>query len=58
MLSFISFLIATIFFFLIGHKDITAADEIWGFFFVGLGLTLAYLPQVITNGYNRFRRIP
>lgn len=53
MLSFVSYLIATIIFFLVGHKDVVATDEIWGFFFVGLGLTLSYLPTLVTTYRGR-----
>lgn len=53
MFSFVSYLIATILFFLCGHKDIEAVNQVWGFFFVALGLTLSYLPTLVTTYKER-----
>lgn len=57
MLSFIAYLIATIIFFLVAHGDKVAADALWGFFFVGLGLTLSTLPAFFA-GYRSRSFIP
>lgn len=53
MLSFICYLIATIIFFLVAHGDKVAADALWGFFFVGLGLTFSTLPAFFAGYRNR-----
>lgn len=46
MLAFVSYVIATIIFFLVGHGDKPAVDTVWGLFFVALGLALSYVPGI------------
>lgn len=53
MLAFICYVIATIIFGLVAHGDKVAADALWGFFFVSLGLAFSTLPAFYTSYRNR-----
>lgn len=44
MLAFLSYVIAAVFFFLVGRGTFVTADTVWGLFFVALGLALSFVP--------------
>lgn len=51
MLSFLAYVVGAVIFFLVGHHNIVAQDEVWGLFAVATGLALSYVPGL----YNKYK---